>query len=65
MTVKFKACPKCHGDLQIKRDIYGLFVSCLQCGLQQDLDAPSAAVEAAKPAQTPMPQPAQELLQAA
>ena len=45
MTLKFKACPKCHGDLQVKRDVYGMFVNCLQCGLQRDLDAPSAAVE--------------------
>ena len=41
MTLKFSACPKCQGDLQVKRDIYGMFLNCLQCGLQRDLDAPS------------------------
>ena len=48
MKLKFKACPKCHGDLQVKRDVYGMFINCLQCGLQRDLDAPSAAVEFAQ-----------------
>ncbi len=48
MTIKFNACPKCQGDLQLKRDLYGMFINCLQCGLQKDLDAPTAAVELAK-----------------
>ncbi|MCE2499324.1 MAG: hypothetical protein J4G13_00485 [Dehalococcoidia bacterium] len=50
MKLKFNACPKCRGDLEIRRDIYGMFVSCLQCGLQRDLDAPNQAIEFAKPA---------------
>lgn len=40
MKIKFNACPKCRGDLELRRDIYGIFVSCIQCGLQRDLDAP-------------------------
>ena len=28
----FKACPKCRGDLVESGDIYGKYVSCLQCG---------------------------------
>ena len=40
MKIKFNACPKCRGDLEMRRDIYGIFVSCIQCGLQRDLDAP-------------------------
>ena len=48
MTIKFNACPKCRGDLQFKRDIYGMFINCLQCGLHKDLDAPTAAVEVGK-----------------
>ena len=48
MKLKFNACPKCHGDLEIRRDIYGMFVNCLQCGLQRDLDAPNQAIELAK-----------------
>ena len=27
-----KACPKCQGDLIASADIYGKYVSCLQCG---------------------------------
>ncbi len=49
MRLKFNACPKCSGDLEMRRDIYGMFVSCLQCGWQRDLDAPNQAVEFAKP----------------
>ena len=51
MRLKFNACPKCSGDLEVRRDIHGMFVSCLQCGLQRDLDAPNQAIELAKPAQ--------------
>lgn len=66
MTLKFGACPKCRGDLQIKRDTYGMFTNCLQCGLQQDLDAPSAALEAAKSGPLFAKSPAREnLLRAA
>ena len=49
MKLRFNACPKCHGDLEVRRDIYGMFISCLQCGLQRDLDAPNQAIEFAKP----------------
>ena len=65
MTLKFKACPKCQGDLQIKRDIYGMFINCLQCGLQKDLDAPSAAVEFARADKTAAKKPVFERLQRA
>ena len=49
MKLKFNACPKCRGDLEFRRDVYGMFASCLQCGLQRDLDAPIAGVELNKP----------------
>ncbi len=52
MRLKFNACPKCSGDLELRRDIYGMFVSCLQCGLQKDLDAPNQAIEWSKPKQS-------------
>lgn len=52
MRLKFNACPKCSGDLEVRRDVYGMFVSCLQCGLQKDLDAPNQAIELASPAQS-------------
>ncbi len=66
MTLKFGACPKCEGDLQVKRDIYGMYINCLQCGLQKDLDAPNAAVEAAITRRAPADsQAVRELLRAA
>ena len=69
MKLKFNACPKCHGDLELRRDIYGMYINCLQCGLQRDLDAPNQAVEFAKANPAPataMATPAtQELLKAA
>lgn len=52
MRLKFNACPKCSGDLEIRRDIHGMFVSCLQCGLQRDLDAPNQAIEFGNPKQS-------------
>ena len=30
--VHFKACPRCKGDLQDNRDIYGGYFVCIQCG---------------------------------
>ncbi|MEE8465930.1 MAG: hypothetical protein V3S68_05580 [Dehalococcoidia bacterium] len=27
-----KSCPRCHGDLQDKTDIYGSYIDCFQCG---------------------------------
>ncbi len=26
-----KACPRCNGDLNADRDMYGPYISCLQC----------------------------------
>ena len=28
----FKSCSKCHGDLYRDSDLYGTFISCMQCG---------------------------------
>ena len=65
MKLKFNACPKCRGDLELRRDVYGMFVSCLQCGLQRDLDAPIAGVEFDKGKPAAAPAPRQDLLKAA
>ena len=43
--IKFKGCPKCHGDLYLATDIYGRYFNCLQCGFTRDL--PATAVKAA------------------
>ncbi len=34
---KFKSCPRCHGDLFLAKDIFGKYLSCLQCGYLKDL----------------------------
>jgi len=33
MMLRFKACPKCRGDMSPGEDQYGKYLSCLQCGL--------------------------------
>jgi hypothetical protein len=32
MKYWFKECPKCRGDLREESDMYGRYVSCMQCG---------------------------------
>ena len=34
----FKACAKCHGDMQVAGDFYGDYKQCLQCGMIVDID---------------------------
>jgi hypothetical protein len=41
--IKFKACPRCRGDIHIAEDIFGKYLSCLQCGYLKDLPAPPVA----------------------
>ncbi|HIA75208.1 MAG TPA: hypothetical protein EYN92_02100 [Dehalococcoidia bacterium] len=36
--VDYKACPKCRGDMHTRRDTFGDFKECIQCGLMQDLE---------------------------
>ena len=31
-------CPRCRGDLVFDRDIFGMYLECLQCGWVLDLD---------------------------
>jgi hypothetical protein len=47
--VHFKGCPRCHGDLHLKHDMEGLYLSCLQCGFTKDLPK----VPARKPEREP------------
>ena len=35
--IKFKSCPKCGGDLSLAQDIFGKYLSCLQCGYLKDI----------------------------
>ena len=36
--IYFKACPRCHGDVQFIQDIYGDYKGCLQCGYLADIE---------------------------
>ena len=37
--IRFKACPRCEGDIIQARDEYGPYLDCLQCGATIDLGA--------------------------
>jgi hypothetical protein len=37
--IKFKACPKCGGDLFLGMDSYGKYLQCFQCSRTFDLEA--------------------------
>ncbi len=50
--IYFGACPKCHGDVASSKDVYGSFLSCLQCGLMHDIETKPAVV--VKPRPTPV-----------
>ncbi len=34
---KFRACPKCHGDLIVDKDQFGWYEECIQCGYNRDM----------------------------
>ena len=36
--VDYRACPKCRWDMHTRRDTFGDFKECIQCGLMQDLE---------------------------
>ena len=35
--IHFKSCIRCNGDVQVNSDMYGKFMSCLQCGWSRDI----------------------------
>jgi len=39
-----KACPQCRGDLYEKKDHYGWYIACLQCGYQLTGDEEEVAM---------------------
>ena len=47
MMIKFKLCPRCRGDLYLAEDIFGRYLSCLQCGYLKDV--PNDVVEKLAP----------------
>ena len=59
---KLRGCPKCHGDLCDGKDIYGTYLSCIQCG--RYYSAPEAPARGLRPAPAGPP-PLGELKEAA
>ncbi len=46
-----KTCPRCHGDLQLRSDMAGKYLSCIQCGYTRDyLRKPAMTEEKSKAA---------------
>jgi len=33
-----KGCPRCKGDVYLRKDIEGPYLSCMQCGYMKDVD---------------------------
>ena len=42
VMIHFKVCPRCHGDVYLREDIFGKYLSCLQCGYLKDLVEPGS-----------------------
>ena len=42
--VWLKGCPRCTGDLYFRRDTYGWYRSCLQCGYLDDPESSKVAM---------------------
>ena len=38
--LSLKSCPRCKGDMQSNRDMYGSYKECLQCGNMMDDPTP-------------------------
>ena len=59
---KLRGCPKCHGDLYAGEDIYGSYLSCVQCGRYFAVAEGSSLQEAAEAAaRTADPPPVADL----
>ncbi len=41
MALYLKSCPRCGGDMNSNRDIYGEYRLCMQCGHMIDIVKPS------------------------
>ena len=58
MKFWLRACPKCAGDLQLKSDISGAYIECVQCGSELDNRQVRALVKFGYvPIHTPVPAP--------
>jgi len=50
---KLQGCPRCHGDLYIGEDIYGVYLNCIQCGRHFPAAAPAVRARRPAPAASP------------
>lgn len=41
MAIYLKTCPRCNGDMNSNRDIYGEYRLCIQCGHMIDIQRPT------------------------
>ena len=37
-----KSCPRCRGDMNTNKDMYGEYKECLQCGHMVDIEKPNS-----------------------
>lgn len=44
--LRFKGCPRCHGDFSANSDVYGWYWECLQCGHMVDVEEPQRLASA-------------------
>lgn len=42
MAIYLKSCPRCNGDMNSNRDIYGEYRLCIQCGHMIDIQRPTS-----------------------
>lgn len=47
-TLLPRKCPKCGGDLHQRRDLYGFYRSCLQCGWLEEVPPPRPSEKASR-----------------
>lgn len=41
--IYFKACPRCHGDVNVVNDLFGKYLECLQCGHEMNIKQPATS----------------------
>jgi hypothetical protein len=51
----FKRCPRCSGDLYEETDLYGKFITCMQCGFSKDVSEKLADPSSISVDPTPAP----------
>ena len=58
-----KACPRCHGDVKLDRDNYGVYAKCLQCGFNRDFSVKRDTLPVISELETPEVQPVEPVVE--